>query len=121
MKYDTEKPPIALVPPECIEEIAHVFGMGAKKYGKYNWRHDAATTEHSRTYSSIQRHLCAYWQGENIDPESGLSHLAHAASQLCILMIHTKDAPEMDDRFKQPQHTVVNGPDYIPGLVEPEK
>jgi hypothetical protein len=99
MKYDADKPAIALVPPEFIEEVAKVFGMGAKKYGLWNWRKDALTTAHSRTYSSVQRHLNAYWKGENIDPESGLPHLAHAASQIAILMIHQLDAPQMDDRY----------------------
>lgn len=106
MKYDNEKPAMALIPPEFIEEVAKVFGMGAKKYGLWNWRNDAHNTEHSRTYSSIQRHLNAYWRGEDCDPESGLSHLAHAASQICILMIHSQDAPEMDDRYIVPEKPV---------------
>lgn len=100
MKYDDEKPPIALVPPNFIEEVARVFGMGAKKYGQWNWRRDARITSHSRTYSSIQRHLNAYWGGEDFDSESGIHHLAHAASQIAILMTHIKEAPENDDRYR---------------------
>lgn len=99
MKYDSDKAPIALIPPECIEEIARVFGMGAKKYGENNWRIDLHNTSFSRTYSSIQRHLNAFWKGENIDPESGLSHLAHAATQIMILMIQNTNGKEMDDRW----------------------
>ena len=99
MKYDEEKPPLALIPPECLIEIAKVFGMGAKKYGTHNWRYDVGDTSYSRTYSSIQRHLQAFWQGEDDDPESGESHLAHAATQIMILMIQTKEGPEMDDRW----------------------
>jgi hypothetical protein len=100
MKYDDDKPPVALIPPECIIEIAKVLNMGAKKYGPWNWRDDLSNTTFSRTYSSIQRHLNAYWQGEDDDPESGLSHLAHAATQIMILMIQHQDGKEMDDRYK---------------------
>ncbi len=99
MKYDEGKPPISLVPPECIEEIAKCFGYGAEKYGPYNWRHDVDKTSYSRTYSSIQRHLGAYWRGEDLDPESGLSHLSHAATQIFILMIQNQEGPQQDDRF----------------------
>lgn len=99
MKYDKGKPPIALIPPECIEEISQVFGFGAQKYGAYNWRKDVDTTSYSRTYSSIQRHLNAFWRGEDLDPETNLSHLSHAASQIFILMIQMKEGPHMDDRW----------------------
>lgn len=99
MKYDKGKHPIALVPPECIEEISQVFGYGAQKYGTNNWRKDVDTTSYSRTYSSIQRHLNAFWRGEDLDPETDLRHLAHAASQIFILMIQTKEGPHMDDRW----------------------
>jgi len=100
MKYDKGKAPIALVPPECIEEIAEIFGFGAAKYGANNWRDDGDNTEWSRTYSSLQRHLNAFWQGEDLDPESQKRHLAHACTQLMILMVHTSKHPEMDDRYK---------------------
>lgn len=99
MKYDSDKPKIHLVVPKFITDIAHVLGFGAAKYGENNWRKDAHETQHSRTYSSIQRHLNAYWSGEDVDPESGLSHLAHAATQIMILMNHIEQHPEMDDRY----------------------
>jgi hypothetical protein len=100
MKYDKDKAPMALVPPEFIEELAFCFGMGAQKYGEWNWRMDVDDTSYSRTYSSIQRHLNSFWKGEDLDPESGLSHLAHAATQICILMMQQKECPDMDDRYK---------------------
>lgn len=100
MKYDEGKPNIALIPPEYIEEVATILNFGAEKYGVNNWRMDGGNTIHSRTYSSLQRHLNAYWRGEDLDPESGRRHLAHAATQLMILMIHTLEHPEMDDRYK---------------------
>lgn len=99
MKYDTEKAPMCLIPPEALVQIAQVFAFGAKKYGMNNWRDDGDITEWSRTYSSIQRHLNSFWAGEDIDPESGMSHLAHATTQMMILMIHHQNNKIMDDRY----------------------
>ena len=101
MKYDNGKTPYALLPVEALEQITKVFGFGAAKYGMNNWRYDLNDTDWSRTYSSIQRHLSAFWQGEDMDPESGYSHLAHAATQIMILMtaMHEGDV-RCDDRWK---------------------
>ena len=99
MKYDQGKPDFSLIPPECLDEIADIFGFGVQKYGKNNWRVDGSNTDWSRTYSSIQRHLNAFWQGEDLDPESSKRHLAHACTQLMILMVHTKEHKDTDDRW----------------------
>ena len=101
MKYDDNKPPHAMIPPECLTQVAEVLGYGAKKYGAHSWRDDLNSTTFSRTYSSIQRHLNAYWAGGDNDQESGLSHLAHAATQVFILMTQAKHGQTMDDRYKQ--------------------
>lgn len=101
MKYDNNKYPLSLVPPQVINEVADVLGFGASKYGPNNWRKDGGNTEWSRTYSSIQRHLNAFWGGEDLDPVSGKKHLSHAATQLFILIQHINDGhTQMDDRFK---------------------
>jgi len=98
MKYDQDKPNISLIPAEFIEEIAKVFTIGAKKYGDNNWRKDLDDTTYSRTYSSIQRHLLAFQRGEDMDPESELPHLSHAATQICILMMQWLYGKNNDDR-----------------------
>lgn len=98
-KFDENKPPLALIPSEALIEIAKVFAFGAEKYGVNNWRKDGHCTSWSRTYSSIQRHLTAWHSGEDIDQESGMSHITHATTQLIILMIHQMEHPEVDDRY----------------------
>ena len=100
MKYDENKPPHALIPPECLTYIDEVLGYGANKYGAHNWRDDLNTTKFSRPYSSIQRHLNAYWAGEDNDHKSDLSHVAHAATQIFILMTQHEHGRAMDDRYK---------------------
>ena len=98
-KFDENKTPFGLVPPEALAQIADVLGFGAEKYGVNNWRIDGDSTSWIRTYSSVQRHLNTWHGGEDIDPESGMSHLAHAATQIMILMTHAIEHPEVDDRY----------------------
>ena len=63
---------------------------GANKYAPDSWRHieDAV----NRYYASLRRHINAYRKGEKIDPESGLSHLAHAACNIMFLMYFDREA-----------------------------
>jgi hypothetical protein len=103
MKFDEGKPQLGLIPSEALVEIAKVLGFGAAKYGVNNWRKDGGNSPWIRTYSSIQRHLTAWHTGEDNDPESGMSHLTHAATQLIILMVHQMEHPECDDRYKKEQ------------------
>tara|TARA_B110000977_G_scaffold116708_1_gene150760 strand:+ start:188 stop:514 length:327 start_codon:yes stop_codon:yes gene_type:complete len=99
MKYDSNKPPLHLIPPEALLKIANVFSFGAEKYGENNWRDDGDSTSWTRTYASIQRHLNAWAMGQDYDSESGQEHLAHATTQLIILMIHQLEHPDIDDRY----------------------
>jgi len=102
MKHDNGKPPINLVPSEAIIAAANVFAFGANKYGENNWRQDLNDFPMSRHYASIMRHMLAWNSGEDIDPESGLSHLHHAMTQLMILTVCQQEATaDVDDRFRR--------------------
>lgn len=82
-----EKPEAyALIPVEALAEIARVYGYGAKKYAPNNWRRGYAW---SLSYSALQRHLNAFWSGEEIDPESSRPHLAHAAFHIMTLLTYS--------------------------------
>lgn len=76
------KTPIQLVPPQFIEGVAEVLKHGATKYSPNNWM---AGMSWSEVYGGIQRHLNAFFRGEEIDPESGLPHLYHASCGLMFL------------------------------------
>jgi len=89
---------VDLLPIDPMMQVANVFGFGAKKYFANSYR-QGETVAWSRTYGSIIRHLFAFWQGEDTDPESGLPHLAHAGTQLFILMEHAAHNKDKDDRF----------------------
>lgn len=99
-KFDKDKTRVDLLPVDPMLQIASVFGFGASKYFANSYR-QGETVAWSRTYGSILRHLFAFWNGEDIDPESGLPHLAHAGTQLMILMEHAKHNQDKDDRFKR--------------------
>lgn len=95
-KDDAEKPRTDLLPVAPLVEVAHVFGFGAKKYDAYNWRGLSV----SRLYGAALRHLFAYWRGEDNDPETGRSHLAHAACCVLMALAQMLERPEYDDRPK---------------------
>ena len=97
-KFDATKVRVDLLPIDPMMQVADVFGFGAKKYFANSYR-QGETVVWSRTYGSVLRHLFAFWKGEDTDPESGMPHLAHAGTQLFILMEHTTHNKDKDDRF----------------------
>jgi hypothetical protein len=97
LKYDTEKPPMALLDPSYLEGVASVLGFGANKYTAYNWRNGIAV---SRLISAAYRHLGAINKGEDLDPESGLPHVYHLGCCTMFLASMLQTRPDMDDRWK---------------------
>ena len=95
MKYDGEKVRLDLLPVQPIIEIGKVLTYGAKKYSERNWEKGLAW---SRCYAASLRHLLAWQSGETNDPETGLSHLAHAACEILFLLEFSRTHPELDDR-----------------------
>ena len=94
------KVPLWLVPPEASKQAALVHAHGAKKYGAFNWR---STRVCASTYiSALLRHFDSWRDGEDNDPESGLSHLAHVAANVNILLDAAACGVLEDDRHKRP-------------------
>jgi hypothetical protein len=67
-----------------LTEVSQVLTYGAKKYSRTNWKH----VDLERYQDAMLRHMQAHFSGEKLDKESGLSHLAHMASNLLIVMWH---------------------------------
>jgi hypothetical protein len=95
LKWDKKKLRMDLIPVEALERIAEVLTYGAGRYGDWNWSRGISW---SRTYAAALRHLLAWFRGEDLDPESGLSHLAHCACNLIFLLQFSKTKKEFDDR-----------------------
>lgn len=85
-----------LIPVYAQVEEAKVHGMGATKYAPYNWRKGY---NWSLSYAALQRHLVAFWNGEDTDPESGLPHLAHARWHTGTLLEFLHYGLGTDDRL----------------------
>jgi len=85
-KYDSEKPQLYLLPPKSLYEVGKVLTFGAEKYDPHNWR--KVENLQNRYSSAAMRHILAHIDGEDLDEETGLSHLAHA---ICCLMFKLED------------------------------
>lgn len=94
-KHDAAKPRHSLLPPHALDAIIAVLEYGAVKYGARNWTGGMA---YSRPWDAAKRHMWAWWKGEDVDPESGLPHLAHAAVSLMFLIDYQATNTEGDDR-----------------------
>lgn len=88
-----------LIPFEAVGEIADVLAFGAEKYTQNNW---CRGTNWGRYFSALCRHIFAWWRGEDKDPETGMSHLAHAGCCLLFLMEYQRNSWGEDDRFTGP-------------------
>jgi hypothetical protein len=97
LKDDFEKPPLGLIPRSALLEEAAVMGYGLEKYTRNNWRKGL---EWSRVIDASMRHLLAFNEGEDLDPESGLHHLAHVRACCSFLIEYMLTHPELDDRYR---------------------
>lgn len=99
----------SLVDFKSLEPMVQVLMYGANKYSKDNWKKGLPITE---IFDSLQRHLNSFMSGEDVDVESGLSHLGHAQCNLMFLIHMLNNKPELDDRFKsletkEPKHITI--------------
>lgn len=92
MKFDGGKLDWALLPVEPIEETIKVLMFGAKKYDRDNWKF--VDNHKVRYYNAAMRHLTAWQKGEEVDAETGISHLAHA--MCCITFLLAKEMEKGD-------------------------
>ena len=98
IKKDEGKDRWELLPVNAVRQIVKVFTHGAVKYDSRNWEKGI---KFGRVYAALQRHLNAWWEGEDNDSEFGLSHLAHAGCCLLFLLHYSLfkgKYKEFDDR-----------------------
>lgn len=85
--------------PYALSRLAEVSGFGARKYAAFNF---LKGYDWSLTFDALQRHALAFWEGEDLDPESGLPHPAHVAWHGLALTSFLGRGLGTDDRFVQP-------------------
>lgn len=96
IKHDDEKIRLELLSFTFLDEVGKVMTFGAKKYASHNWRNGF---QWSRLIGAAMRHLFAFARGEDLDPETGLSHLAHLGCCVMFLFEHYKRKLGTDDRY----------------------
>lgn len=96
VKADAHKPRTDLLPFDALEGVAAVLNYGAKKYAERNWEKGLAW---GRLLGATLRHLFSWGLGENLDPESGLPHLDHAACSVLMLSATVRRGLGTDDRM----------------------
>lgn len=79
----TKKAPMSTVSAPVVAEIGVAMLEGALKYGRHNYR--AVGIRASVYYDATLRHLMSWWEGEDIDPDSGMSHITKALASLVVL------------------------------------
>jgi hypothetical protein len=84
MKFDNGKLDYTLVPWDGMDEVVKVLEFGAKKYARDNWK--KVENANTRYLAAAFRHLIHHNNGEAADPETGISHLAHATCCMLFLL-----------------------------------
>lgn len=88
---------VACIPQNVIAEVGVAMMEGAVKYGRHNYR--AAGVRASVYYDAVVgRHLLDWWEGEDIDPDSQLSHITKAIAGLLVMRDSMMRGNWIDDR-----------------------
>ena len=91
-----KKVPLSTVPARYVAELGLAMLEGARKYGRHNYR--VSGVRASVYYDAALRHLMAWWEGQDIDPASGLSHLVKAGACMAVLRDAQYNGNWEDDR-----------------------
>lgn len=94
-----KKVPLHLVPPSAKHFLALALRDGARKYGPYNWRRAAISV--SVYKAAMERHMDAFWDGEDNAQDSGVHHVAHAMA-CCALILDALTIGKLHD--DRPEH-----------------
>ena len=97
-KNDAKKVDLSLLPRIFLIEVAKAFMVGEVKYSRYNYckGHKA-----SQLIAAAMRHLTAWFEGEEPDPEDGQHHLGAAGACIGMLLRQMQLGTLVDDRFRQ--------------------
>ena len=95
LRYNNGKPDFSLLPMSTLTEVVRVLEYGASKYERNNW---LKPTSWDISFACLMRHMSAWQAGEDDDPESGRSHLAHAACNILQMLHQLEHHPEELER-----------------------
>lgn len=98
VKYDQGKPDYSLLTSAMLEPMTQALMYGERKYARGNFR---AGFQNVRLTSAAMRHILAYLNREDNDPESGVSHLGHAMAALAMLLDNIAEGVSTDVRYEK--------------------
>lgn len=78
-----KKAPMSTVSAPVLMEVGVAMLEGARKYGRHNYREAGVVA--SVYYDATMRHLMDWFEGQDIDPASGLNHVTKAIASLTVL------------------------------------
>jgi hypothetical protein len=85
-----------LISPWALEALAEVYTKGADKYAERNWEKGLPLMD---CFASLMRHAWAWARGEDLDPETGLHHMAHAMwNAAAIVHFWRRGRSDLDNR-----------------------
>lgn len=90
------KAPMSTVSAVVLAEVGVAMLEGARKYGRHNYR--VVGVSSSVYYDAAMRHLMAWWEGQDIDPDSGMSHITKCITSLVVLRDAMIQGKLTDDR-----------------------
>ena len=96
VKDNKSKSRVDLIPSKPLIGAGMVLGYGARKYKPNNWRLGLAWSD---TIASAMRHLLAFTDGEDIDPENDLPHIDEALCQVLFQSEYYHTKTGIDDRW----------------------
>ena len=102
VKHDSQKPDYSLLTPAMLEPMTRAMMYGQQKYSRGNFR---AGFENVRLTSAALRHIFAYLDREDLDPESNVSHLGHAMAALAMLLDNIHEGVSTDVRYEKKEKT----------------
>ena len=83
-KCDTGKSRCDLLPGRALIAVGQVLAYGAQKYAPSGWL--TVPDAVPRYRAALMRHALAMLDGEELDQESGLPHIAHVATNALFLL-----------------------------------
>lgn len=91
-----KKVPFHVIPSKPLLEVGLAMMEGGRKYGSHNYREIGVSM--STYYNAAMRHLVAWWEGEDIDPDSGVHHVVKAMASLFVVRDGMHMGNCVDDR-----------------------
>lgn len=96
VRHNTGKVQLREIDPSFVLGLGQVLTASRERYDEGNWMKE---TKLSTPYESCMRHLMKFWNGDELDDDTKLDHLLHAATNIMFLYYHKSSGKGIDDRL----------------------